>query len=125
MYYAAKELSHLKSQAEWIDNLENYWRDMVDIAGGAIMDAQFDVYIVDEGRRQIVLDVARKVLEKFRGFGEKIPISVLESMEMSGTFWVHDPPTEGFINASQGLINLLEGRVVADNPAMPMWLDSR
>jgi hypothetical protein len=125
MYYAAEEIPRLDSHDQWMDELADYWRKSAEIGCGATMDAKFDVYLTDEIRRQVVLKVARRVLEKFLSFGETIPISVLESMTTSASYWVHDPPTEGFINASRGLINLLEGKVVTDIPAMPMWVDSQ
>lgn len=121
MYYAAQELSRLDVHEAWANELANYWRENAEIAGGATMDAKFDEYVIDELRRQIVLDVACKVLEKFRSFGEKIPVSVLESMNMSGTYHVHDSPTEGFLKTSRGLINLLEGNYAPNEAALPIW----
>jgi hypothetical protein len=120
IYYAAQELSQVDADAEWINELANYRRENAKIAGGATMDAKFDEYVVDEIRHQIVLEVARRVLEKFLSFGEKIPVSVLESMHMSGTYNVHDAPAEGFLKTSGGLINLLVGSYAPDEAAFPI-----
>jgi hypothetical protein len=120
LFYAAAELSNANISEEWTKELHSKWTYEAHLAGGGILSGGFDDYLTDENRLALARAIADKVLARFISFGTSIPVSELNSMQMSGTRWTRDVDIAHFTRVAKGVVNLLSHNMQPEEQSLPV-----
>jgi len=124
MYFAIDELRKFSPQEDWMTDAIAYWQNCISIGGGGIISADFETFAPDEHRRQILLTVAMRIVERLKAFGETIPMDFLNSIQIGGTEWTGNDETLRYLRTSNGFIHLLEEDTKAYDDALPVIVDA-
>jgi len=77
-------------------------------------------FATDEHRRQALLDIFRRILDRILSHGQVISKAELNSMGMNGTSWHKDVDVELFARLGRALIKLLERDTHPDDQSLPI-----
>ncbi len=112
----ADEIDRLPDAPDWLREARDEWNDAAVGHFGFGIDPDLDGHVTDEGRRRLVLDIARRARARMEGFGPVVSPDTLNGLREWGPDVRYGTPVaaEQLTRPADYFIRLLDGTLGAD-----------
>jgi hypothetical protein len=116
-----KEIDALQAAPAWLREVRDEWDELSKAGYGFGVMPDLDRFVTDDARRQQLLGIGGRALERLRALGEVIPRDVLNAFETGGpgSYFTQDAPAATFRRTGEYFLKLLEGTLT------PAEIDAR
>jgi hypothetical protein len=110
------EIDRMQDAPQWLRDLREEWETQATAKFGFGVMPGLDNVVTDDARRQVILALASRALDRLKTLGDPIPAATLNAIRDWGEGYEYtgDVPAANFLRPGQYFIKLLEGRLAPD-----------
>jgi hypothetical protein len=106
-----QEIDHLDHPPSWLREARDEWELQATAGFGFGVMPGLDNFVTDEERRDVILRLLSRVIERLQSFGPVIPRETLNALHTGGegAEFTKDAPADSFLRTARYLAKLLRG----------------